>query len=119
MSSKQNARRRYMSEIEADNIPLGTNEIIHIDDIIIPMEYANTKPRTYKVQDAVKYFVKYGVIDKPITVIAETNENGEPPKFILVDEYARYLALVKWCGFNYVPVRYIDINTYFKEYRNL
>lgn len=114
---KLKERKRFITKLEKENIPLGTDEIVHIADFIIPDDYRKHKPHDYKIKNALKHFIKYGVIDKPITVIAETNEQGFHNKYILVNEYSRYLALVDWCGLSYVPVRYIDIDTYFKEYK--
>jgi ParB-like chromosome segregation protein Spo0J len=55
-------------------------------------------------------------LDKPITVIAETNEKGFHNKYVLVDGYSRYLAAKNWLDIKYVPIKYIDIDTYLKKY---
>lgn len=115
---KRKERKRFITETEKNNVPLGTDEIVHIADVLVPNEYRKHKPHDYKIQKALRYFIKYGVIDKPITVIAETNEQGLHNKYILVNEYSRYLALVEWCGLNYIPVRYISIDAYFNTYNN-
>jgi len=104
-------RKNFITEIEKLNSPEGTEEIIHISQIIIPKNFKKHKPHSYKIKNAIKYFVAHNnVIDKPITVIAETNEMGFRNKAVLVDEYSRYLALTDWLGLKYIPVKYIDIN---------
>lgn len=113
---KLKQRKKIITQIEELNTPIGTEEVVHKCQIIIPPDFKKHKPRLYKVKDAIKYFVNNNnVIDKPITVISEANEMGFKNKMVLVDEYSRYLALVDWIGLNYIPVRYIDINDYKDE----
>ena len=64
------------------------------------------------------WYEKLGHLDKPITVVAETNERGRHNKFILVDGYTRYLYMRYTLKQDMIPVRYIDINTYCNE-RNI
>jgi hypothetical protein len=93
------------------NMTPGTDEAIFIGDIKIPQQYYNSPPNKYKVVRYLKYYIKHGYFDKAITVIPETNEKGKHNKFLLVDEYARYVA-AKWLKLEKVPVKYIDINDY-------
>jgi len=51
-------------------------------------------------------------MDKSISIIAFTNENGKSNELLLVDEYSRYLAAKEHLNLDYVPVKYIDINDY-------
>jgi hypothetical protein len=99
------------------NQPLGTSEIVHITDIIIPEEFAKTKCSYNKIRWAKEYYKRNGRFDKPITVIAETNERGNYNMLLLVDGYSRYLAALS-LGLNYVSIEYIDIDTYCNE-RNM
>lgn len=100
---------------EFEDQPIGTNGVVNIKDIIIPVDFNKTHTNINKIRSAIRYYVSLHMLDKPISVIAETNENGKPNKLILVDEYARLLAARDWLGLKFVPVRYIDINTYCKE----
>ena len=103
-------RKKFITSIEELNIPNGTDEVVHISQIVIPKNFKKHKPHNYKIKAAIKYFVLHNnVIDKPITVIAETNEKGFKNKMVLVDEYSRYLALVDWIGLKYIPVKYIEV----------
>ena len=110
-SYKLKQRKKFITKMEELNNPQGTEEIVHISQIVIPRNFKRHKPHLYKIKNAIKYFFTHNnVIDKPIIVIAETNEMGFKNKLILVDEYSRYLALVDWIGLKYVPVKYISIN---------
>lgn len=105
------SRKKFITEIEELNTPDGTDEIVHVCQIVVPKEFKKHKPHLYKIKNAIRYFVLHNnTIDKPISVIAETNEKGCENKLILIDEYTRYLALVDWLGLKYVPIKYIDIN---------
>ena len=92
--------------------PGGTDEVVAICDVIIPGDFKKTPPRIDKVKRAVKYFFMFGLLDSPITVIAETNEQGFNTKFLLVDGYSRYRAAKEWIGLQYIPVKYISIEDY-------
>ena len=110
---KLKSRKKFITKIEELNVPQGTDEIVHISQIVIPKVFKKHSPHLYKIKDAMKYFImNNNIIDKPISVIAETNEMGHKNKLILVHEYSRYLMLVEWFGLKYVPVKYIDINNY-------
>ncbi len=92
--------------------PEDTDEIVHICDIIIPPLFKKSKTHGYKIKKAIAYYAKRGMLDKPISVIAETNEKGLHNKYLLIDEYSRYIACKKWMNISYVPVKYININDY-------
>jgi hypothetical protein len=100
-----------------NNQPVGTDDIVNACDIIIPEDFQNSHTHLAKIKRVIRRYIMYGMLDKPISVIVETNERGKPNKFILINEYSRYLAAVKWIGLNILPVRYIDIDTYCKEHR--
>lgn len=95
------------------NQPNGTDEVVSIKDIYIPEDYRKTKPADYKVDRVRRYYEKHGYLDKPLLVIAETNEKGEHNVLLLVDEYSRYI-FAKKNGFEVVPVKYITIEEYIK-----
>jgi ParB-like chromosome segregation protein Spo0J len=90
-------------------VPEGTDEVISIYDIRIPPDFSKTPPQHVKIVRACTFIHNHGVIDKPLSVIAETNEKGHMNRFILIDGYSRYLALL-YNGIKRVPVKYIDIN---------
>lgn len=60
------------------------NKTIKLNDIRIPQAFANTKPRTEKIQKFADEYVRTGDFQKRILV---TEQN------LLVDGYARYVAL--------------------------
>lgn len=95
------------------NQPEGTDDIVNTYDVKIPRDFANSPPKQYKMDKYTRSFIKLGRLDKPITVIAEINEKGEPNKLLLVDGLCRYYIAVKY-GLKKVPVKYIDINEYIR-----
>jgi hypothetical protein len=96
--------------------PEDTDEIISVADIYIPESFKRTKVKYYKIRKVLDHYNKYGGLDKAITVIPELNEQGSYNRFILVDEYSRYIVMFKILKSTYLPVKYIDIDTYCKEY---
>lgn len=58
--------------------------MIPIGDILIPEHYDMSPPRREKIDKAIAYYQENGKLDTPITVAKDG---------ILVDGYARYLAL--------------------------
>lgn len=109
---KLKSRKQFITKIEELNLPEGTDEVVHFSQIVIPLDFKKHEPHLYKIKRAIRYFVLHNnIIDKPISVIAETNERGYKNKLVLIDEYSRYLALVNWLGLKYVPVKYIEIDS--------
>lgn len=88
--------------------PDGT-DIVRITDIIIPEDFKKTKCSFNKIRWSKEYFQRNGHFDKPISVIAEINERGEPNSLVLINEYSRYRAALE-LGLWFVSVKYIDIN---------
>lgn len=97
---------------ELMNQPEGTDEVVSIYDIEIPRNFKRTITNPDKIKKAVRYYVEHGRLDKPITVIAETNERKLHSKLWLIDGYSREIAAREWIGLKRVPVKYIDINDY-------
>lgn len=91
------------------------DEVVRVSDIIIPEEFSNTRTSKNKIRWAKEYYQRNGHFDKPISVVAHTNEDGYPNELLLVDEYSRYLAAVE-LKLQFIPVIYIDINTYCEEH---
>ena len=100
---------KFVEESEAD--------IVNIDDIDIPDNYKKTRTGTNKKRWAREYYQRNGHFDKPITVIAETNESGEHNRLLLIDEFSRWIA-AKQLHIQFVPVKYISIEEYC-ESRNI
>jgi len=101
-----------MRKSKLDNYTVTFSEPIHIvdiDDIVIPDDFKRTHCSHTKIRWAKEYYQRNGYMDKPISVIAETNERGLPNKLILVNEYSRYLAAINYLDLKYVEVKYIDI----------
>lgn len=90
------------------DMPEGTQDIVQIEYITIPRNFKRTTVSPWKIRRAVEYYRKHIKLDKPITVIAETNERGKRNKLILADEYSRYIA-AKILYLKEVPIRYIKI----------
>lgn len=91
--------------------PTDTEDIVRMEDIKIPQIFGFTRIKRYKIQKVIDYYNEYGCIDKPISIIAETNEKNLPNKLLLVDEYSRYIAL-KILNIESAPIKYIDIRDY-------
>lgn len=89
-----------------------STEYVHIEDIVIPEDFKNTECSYNKIRWAKEYYQRNGHMDKSISIIAFTNENGKSNELLLVDEYSRYLAAKEHLNLDYVPVKYIDINDY-------
>jgi hypothetical protein len=100
-----------VTENQFANCPQGTQDIVRMRDIIVPNEYRKSKPVPYKQDKCQKLYHKFGHLDKPLTVIAQTNENNRPNKFILIDGYTRY-QLAELYKLKRVPVKYITIERY-------
>ena len=82
---------------------------VRLEDIIIPEDFKKSRTGRLKILRAEEYYLRFGCFDKPISVIAETNERGKVNTLMLIDEYSRYLA-AKNLELEYVVVKYIDIN---------
>lgn len=82
---------------------------VRLEDIVIPKDFKKTRTNRLKIIHAEEYYGRFGCFDKPISVIAETNEKGRVNTLTLIDEYSRYQAAVN-LKLEYVVVKYIDIN---------
>lgn len=81
--------------------PIGTEDIIDIQSILIPKAFKRIKsrPARVKYEKYENYYKLNGVINKPISVKVIDN------KIILTDQYVRYLIL-KTKGERHVPIKY-------------
>lgn len=98
-------------KIKKIKAPTGTEDVVRMEDIKIPQIYGFSRIKRFKIQKIIDYYNKHGCIDKPISIIAETNEKNLPNKLLLVDEYSRYIAL-KILNIESAPIKYIDIRDY-------
>lgn len=85
--------------------PKGTDALVHIEDIIIPRCFRSTRPKRWKMERAIDYYKAHGKVDKPLLVEVITNESGRCNKFLVIDQYTRYLVL-KEMGVKRVPIKY-------------
>ena len=90
------------------------DEIINLDYIKIPQDFTNSNVSKSKVIKALKFYKTHGYFDKPVTIIAETNERGMPNRLLLVDGLSMYVAAC-WLKQTEIPVKYISYDEYFKQ----
>jgi len=83
-------------------VPEGTEDILNINDIEIPVEFSNSHPSRWKFKKYKEDYLKNKCLDKPITVKKNNNTNN---KFKLNNGYIRYL-IFKTMGIKNVPVKY-------------
>ena len=83
--------------------PLDTEEVIDINDIIVPYEIQHSKPNVHKVIEYTKRFEQNGMIDKAITISKEFLFGSE--YYQLRDGYIR-LIILRQNGINEVPVKF-------------
>ena len=86
--------------------PKGTDELVHINDIIIPKAFEQSTPAQWKMDRALEYYKKHRKVDKPLLVEPITNEIGKPNQLLLVDNYTRFLVLLRH-DITRVPVKYV------------
>lgn len=83
----------------------GADDLVKIEDIKIPSDFAVLVPTKEKMIKKATYYDENGKFDKPIIVVPETNERGKPNKLMLVDGYINYIIAI--CrNEKYVPVQY-------------
>lgn len=87
--------------------PKGTDEMVDIEDIIIPKVFQHSQPRQWKIDKALEYYIKHKKVDKPLLVEPITNEKGKPNQLYLVDNYVRYLIMLD-NEVKRVPVQYVN-----------
>ena len=83
-------------------VPEGTEDILNINDIEIPVEFSNSHPSKWKFENYKKEYLKNKCLDNPITVKKNSNTNN---KFKLSNGYIRYLIFKKM-GIKNIPVKY-------------
>ncbi|WP_455931384.1 plasmid stabilization protein [Priestia aryabhattai] len=79
------------------NQPKGTQDLLNVDDIIVPEEFLKTRPNPEKTQKVIDFVKRTGRLDEPLTI-----EKGSR---ILKDGYRRYVV-AKTVKMDQVPVVY-------------
>ncbi|MDR7247113.1 plasmid stabilization protein [Priestia megaterium] len=77
--------------------PKGTQDVLSLDDIIVPEEFSRTRPNPEKTQKVIDFVKRTGRLDEPLTI-----EKGSK---ILKDGYRRYVV-AKTVKMDKVPVTY-------------
>ncbi|PGT76064.1 plasmid stabilization protein [Priestia megaterium] len=79
------------------NQPKGTQDLLNVDEIIVPQEFLKTRPNPEKTQKVIDFVKRTGRLDEPLTI-----EKGSK---ILKDGYRRYIV-AKTVKMDQVPVVY-------------
>ena len=80
------------------NYPPDTEEVINIEDIIVPNKFKNSHPSPMKIKTYTERYEMNGMVDIAITVRQQMNCGGDTfvkEKYVLKDGYIRYLILKK------------------------
>ena len=83
--------------------PIDTEEVLDVNDIIVPYEIQHSKPNVHKVIEYTKRFEQIGTIDKAVTISKQMVFGVE--RNVLTNGYVRYLIL-KQNGIDEVPVKF-------------
>ena len=106
---------RFISKQELIGLKkTGGVELVNIEDIKIPTVFSSAGVRKSKVIKASQFYVEHGYYDKPVTLIAETNEKGLHNKLLLVDGFSRYVS-AKNMQIPVLPAKYISIEEYLNK----
>ena len=85
-------------------VPEGTDDVIKLEDIVVPNIFKDSHPRRYKINQYTRYFNEHKCLDKPVSV-EKGIVNGQG-YVKLVDQYIRYLIFKKK-GIKNIPVKYV------------
>ena len=85
------------------NYPPDTEEVIDIEDIIVPSDFQKSHPSPKKIIEYTKRYEQLGIIDTAITVKKKIVFGVE--KYILTNGYIRLLIL-KQNGISEIPVKF-------------
>ncbi|WP_204524856.1 ParB N-terminal domain-containing protein [Priestia abyssalis] len=77
--------------------PVGTEDFILLEQIVIMEGFSNSRPSPEKIQKVANYLKRTGHLDEPITVNRDTK--------ILTDGYTRYIVAER-VKMNLIPVAY-------------
>ncbi|WP_129709738.1 plasmid stabilization protein [Priestia megaterium] len=75
----------------------GTQDLVNLDDIIVPAEFLKTRPNPEKTQKVIDFVKRTGRLDEPLTI--------EKDSKVLKDGYRRYVV-AKTVKIDKVPVVY-------------
>lgn len=85
-------------------VPKETDDVIKLEDIVVPNIFKDSHPRRYKINQYTRYFNEHKCLDKPVSVEKGIVNGQEYVK--LVDQYIRYLIFKKK-GIKNIPIKYI------------
>jgi hypothetical protein len=86
-------------------VPYGTDDVIEVSRISIPIEFRNSHPSPQKIKIHTKFYIDNGYFDKPILVQKHPDKNSNI--VFLRDGYIRYrIAILN--NFKTVPIRWYD-----------
>ena len=86
-------------------IPYGTDSIIEVSKISIPIEFLKSHPSPQKMKIHTKFYIDNGYFDKPILVQRHPNKNSDV--VFLRDGYIRYrIAILN--NIKTVPIRWYN-----------
>jgi len=78
-------------------VPEGTEDVMPVEDIIIPEEFLKFVPSKHKLDNVYRHFTDKGMIPSPVLVDKDSK--------ILYDGYAKYYVM-KELNIPYIPVKY-------------
>ncbi|KNH16075.1 plasmid stabilization protein [Priestia megaterium] len=91
------AKKTEEKKTTLSNQPKGTQDLLNVDDIIVPEEFLKTRPNPEKTQKVIDFVKRTGRLDEPLTIEKESK--------ILKDGYRRYVV-AKTVKMDQVPVVY-------------
>ena len=86
-------------------VPYGTDTVIEVSRISIPIEFRNSHPSPQKMKIHTKFYIDNGYFDKPILVQRSPNKNSEI--VFLRDGYIRYIIACR-NNIKTVPIKWYD-----------
>jgi hypothetical protein len=84
--------------------PYGTEEMLDIKRIAVPLSFIKSKPNPEKIKRMTKFYIDNGYFDKPITV-QKNQMNDKSDLVFLRDGYIRYYIAVH-NNMKTVPIRW-------------
>ena len=89
--------------------PYGTEKVVKLYDIKVKGHFKKSIPKEHIIELAREYYNKKGYVDMPISVRKVLNKKGRV-KYILLDEYTRYLVL-KEMKIEKIPIKIVEDET--------
>lgn len=86
-------------------VPYGTDAVVEVSKISIPIEFRNSHPSPQKMKIHTKFYIDNGYFDKPILVQRHPDKNSNI--VFLRDGYIRYIIAIR-NGIKTVPIRWYN-----------